>query len=151
MQSIIQNAESKEFKIQNPGQEISVVIIFIEFSQNCPELCGILREKKMHRNEFISVPKWGKLRENSAEMRETEGKFCGKNLGMEISTEMRETEGKSCTLTFVLLYVDNLIANKTWKNGSQQKIQVIFEISGGIIFHGLEYLIRLEVVFCFTF
>ena len=33
------------------------------------------------------------------------------------------------------------------------KIKVIFEISGGggIIFHGLEYLIRHEVVFCFIF
>ena len=44
-----------------------------------------------------------KLRENSAEMRETEGN----------SAKMRETEGKSCTLTFLLLYVDNLIGNKT--------------------------------------
>ena len=49
------------------------------------------------------------------------------------SAEMRETEGKSRT------------------NGRQQKIQAIFEISGGIFFHGLEYLIRYEVVFCFIF
>ena len=42
------------------------------------------------------------------------------------------------------------------KKVRQQKIQAILEISGrggggGIIFHGLEYLIRPEVVFCFIF
>ena len=40
------------------------------------------------------------------------------------------------------------------KKVRQQKIQAILEISGGgggIIFHGLEYLIRHEVVFCFLF
>ena len=35
---------------------------------------------------------------------------------------------------------------KSWKNGRQQKIQAIFEISGGIFFHGLEYLIRYDIL-----
>ena len=37
------------------------------------------------------------------------------------------------------------------KMAVNKKNQAIFEISGGIIFHGLEYLIRHEVVFCFIF
>ena len=67
------------------------------FSQNCPELCGEnSARKKLHQNEFISV--W-KLSGN-------EGKFCGKNLSMEMSlfmygnsVEMRETEENSAEKT----------------------------------------------------
>ena len=54
------------------------------------------------------------------------------------SAEMREIEGKSCTFLFMLAYLET-------EHGRQQKI------FGGIIFHGLEYLIRHEVVFCFIF
>ena len=71
-------------------------IIFLEFSQNCPELCGILRGKKGFK---INVFLYG----NYPEMWETEGKFCGKNVSMAMrlfmygnSVEMKETEGKFC-------------------------------------------------------
>ena len=46
--------------------------------------------------------------------------------------------------------------SKQWKsmefgqqNGCQQTIQKYFKYLGGIIFHGIEYLIRHEVVLCF--
>ena len=54
------------------------------------------------------------------------------------SAEMRETKGKSCTFLFMLAYLET-------EHGRHKKYL------GGILFHGLEYLIRNEVVFCFIF
>ena len=75
------------------------------------------------------VWKWGEIVETYGTLR----KSAEKNRGMEISLFLCGNGQKSFTITFLLLYVDNLIGNKTWKNGRQQKIhwQVIFEISGG--------------------
>ena len=72
-----------------PGQKSSVQSLF---SQNCPELFGILWGKR-YIEMSLFLRKWGKLRENSAE----------KNISMEMSlflygnsAEMKETEGKFC-------------------------------------------------------
>ena len=51
----------------SPARNFRTVIILLEL-----ELCGILR--------------------NSVEIRETEGKFCGKNLGMEMSLFLNGNE-----------------------------------------------------------
>ena len=71
----------------------------------------------------------------SPEMRETEGTFCGKNLGMEMSlflcgnsaawkwaylcTEFCGNLGK---IMYICIYV-SLIGNGTWKNGRHPKFK----------------------------
>ena len=91
---------------------------------------------------------------NSAEMRETAwGKFCGEKTEAwkwdYFCMEFCGNEGNWGKIMYssIFIYV-SLIGNGTWKNVCQQ-IQAIIEISwgggGGIIFHGLEYLIRREV------
>ena len=56
------------------------------------------------------------------------------------SAEMREIEGN---VMYIFIYV-SLIGNGTMAGNKKY-------LGGGIIFHGLEYLIRHEVVFCFIF
>ena len=68
--------------------------------RNCAELCG---KKQRHGNEFISVRK-----------------SCG-NEGK--ARKWGKIKRKSFTITFLLLYIDNLIGNKTWKNGHQHKFK----------------------------
>ena len=73
---------------------------FHYFPWICPELPRTLRNS-IQKKRCIEMSLF--LYGNSPEMRETEGKICGKNLSMEMwifmygnSAEMRETEGKFC-------------------------------------------------------
>ena len=131
-----------------------------KFSGNEGKFCG---KKLKHGNEFISVRKFCGNEGNW-------GKICGKKLGMEMSLFLCGNEinwGKLCgekteawkwvylctefcgnevnwgkiMYSNIYIYV-SLIGNGTWKNGRQQMAaNNILEISGGIIFHGLDYLI----------
>ena len=127
------------------GQEISVQSHYFPWiSQNCPELCRILRSKRCIE---MSLFRYG----TSPEMRETEGKLCGKNLGMEMilflhgnSAEMREilrgkteawkwvyfcmefcgNEGNWGKIMYSIIFIDvSLIGNGTWKKSANKKFK----------------------------
>ena len=57
--------------MMSADRNFRTVIIFLEFSQNCPEFCG-KTVKQRHGNELFMYG-------NSVEMNESEGKFCGQN------------------------------------------------------------------------
>ena len=63
------------------------------------------------------------------------------------SAEMRETEGK-IMYSNIFIYV-SLMETEHGKMAANKNLSLKY--LGGIIFHGLEYLIRHEVVFCFIF
>ena len=98
---------------------------------NSPEM----RETEGYSAENLGMEMSWFLWGNSAEMRETEGNSAEKNRGMEMSLFLYGILPKwgnwgKIMYSNILIYV-SLIGNGTWKNGCQQKIQAILEISGG--------------------
>ena len=126
-------------KLRENSSEKAEARKWVYFSTEILRKWGKLRLKFCGKNLGMEIMEMSLfLYRNSVEIRETEGKFCGKNIGMEMSLflygilrKWGKLRQNHVLLTFVLLYVDSLIGNGTWKNGRQQKIPAIFEISGG--------------------
>ena len=127
------------------------------FSQNCPELCGrILRGKRCIKMSLFLYGNSPEMREHSAKKLRHGNeviyvrKFCGNE------RNWRKFCGKKQRHENEFIYIWNSaemreMRENQWpptKNSSN-----LWNIwgGGGIIFHGLEYLIRHEVVFCFIY